>query len=78
MFFAFGWALGIPKEPGPVSTIIEGLPKIIQKTDRLYIMFSIANMGLNDYSKELLKKCDMPFIQGVRRVFRMIHSSVEL
>lgn len=32
--FAFGWALGIPKEPGPVVTIIEGLNRIIEKTKK--------------------------------------------
>jgi acyl-CoA synthetase (NDP forming) len=72
---AFAWALGIPKEPGPVVTIIEGLSRIIEKTDKLCLMFSI--MGLNDFSKELLKKVDIPFIQGTRRAFRAVHSLID-
>ncbi len=75
--FAFCWALGIPKEPGPVATIIEGIPKIVQKTNKLCMLFSIANMGLNDYGKELLKEVDMPFVQGARRAFRVINSLIE-
>ena len=75
--FAFGWALGIPKEPGPVATILEGIPKIIEKRDKLCLLFSIANVGLNDFGKELLKKVDMPFVQGVRRAFRVINSLIE-
>ena len=75
--FAFCWAVGIPKEPGPVATIIEGLPKIIGKTDKLCMMFSVANMGLNDFGKELLKKTDMPFVHGARRAFRIINSLIE-
>ena len=75
--FAFAWALGIPKEPSPVATIIEGVSKVIRKTNKLCILFSMANMGLNDYSKELLKRCDMPFIQGTRRAFRAINSLIE-
>lgn len=75
--FAFCWALGIPKEPGPVATIIEGIAKILQKTDKLCVMFSVANMGLNDYGKELLKKVDMPFVQGVRGPFKVIRSLIE-
>lgn len=75
--FAFAWALGIPKQPGPVATIIEGISKIVKKTDKLCVLFSISNMGLNDWSKELLKRCDMPFIQGTRRTFRAINSLIE-
>lgn len=75
--FAFAWALGIPKEPSPVATIIEGVSKVIKETNKLCILFSMANMGLNDYSKELLKRCDMPFIQGTRRAFRAINSLIE-
>ncbi len=41
------------------------------------MLFSIANMGLNDYGKELLKKVDMPFVQGARRAFKVIHSLIE-
>jgi acetyltransferase len=75
--FAFAWALGIPKEPGPVATIIEGISSIVKKTDKLCMLFSIAHMGLNDHGKELLRRCDMPFIQGARRAFRAIRFLTE-
>lgn len=74
---AFAWALGIPKEPGPVATIIEGISEIAKKTNKLCLLFSIANMGLNEYGKELLKKCEMPFIQGTRRMFKAIDALIE-
>ena len=74
---AFAWTLGIPKEPHPIVTIIEGISKIVKKTSKLCIMFSVSNMGLNEWGKELLKKCDMPFIQGARRTFRAINSLIE-
>jgi len=73
----FTLALGIPKEPAPIATIIEGLSKIIKKTDKLCILLSMVNMDLNDWGKELLKRCDIPFIRGTRRAFRAINSLIE-
>lgn len=75
--FAFAWALGIPREPGPVATIIEGTSDIVKKTDKLCFLFSISQMGLNDYGKDLLKRCGMPFIQGTRRAFRALGCLIE-
>lgn len=73
---AFAWALGIPREPGAVSTVLEGLSKITKETDKLCMLFSLVNMGLNDWGKELLQKCDMPFIQGTRRTFKAIKALI--
>jgi len=73
----FPFTQGIPKEPGPVPTIMEGLPKVIEKTDKLCILLSMVNTELSDWSKELLKRCDIPFIQGTRRAFRAIKSLLE-
>ena len=74
---AFAWALGIPREPVPVATIIEGVSQIVKKTDNLCMLFSIAQLGLNEYGRELLKKCDIPFIQGTRRAFRALRFLIE-
>ncbi len=74
---AFAWTLGIPREPHPIVTIIEGISEIVKKTNKLCMMFSVSNMGLNEWGKELLKKCDMPFIQGARRAFRTINALIE-
>jgi len=74
---AFAWTLGIPKEPHPVATIIEGISDVAKKTSKLCILFSISNTGLNEWGKEFLKKCDMPFIQGARRAFSAINSLIE-
>jgi hypothetical protein len=34
-------------------------------------------MGLNEWGKEFLVKCDIPFIQGARRTFKTINSFIE-
>ncbi len=74
---AFAWTQGVPKGPHPSATIMEGLSEITKKTEKLCMMFSVANMGLNEWGRELLKRCDLPFIQGVRRAFKAINSLIE-
>jgi acetyltransferase len=73
----FPFTQGIPREPGPVSTIIEGLPKIVGKTGKLCVLLSMVNTNLNDWSKGLLERVDIPFIQGTRRGFKAIKSLIE-
>jgi acetyltransferase len=74
---AFAWSIGMPREPGPPVKIIEGTSEITKRTNKLSMMFTIPHAGLNDYGRELLKKSQMPLVQGVRKAFKAINALIE-